>query len=319
MTLSETIDRYLLSMEDVRSRQTILWYAKRLKPLRSLDKPLPRISLDDLRALYAQLSRRTTKYADHPSRPAVAGGLSPSTLRGYVRAWRAFFNWCIDGGLLKSSPARKLKLPRLPEQPPKAISYNDMEAIVEAARQSSARDYAIVCILADSACRVGGLCNITLDNLDLEKGYAIVIEKNSQARYLLFTARTVEAIRAYLPERPNVDSRALFVGRKRQPIGTSGIHQLLARLAESAGVVGRHNPHAFRHGWARAALERGAKLDEVAHVLGHSDPGVTYRYYGRWDPAELRAIHDRCTWLPGEPALSPVVPVETLDVFDATR
>jgi site-specific recombinase XerD len=306
------IDRFLLSMVETRSKQTIAWYAKRLAPLHPLDSELMSIHLDDLRQIYAQLAHRSVKYAHHPTRPDMAGHLSPSTLRGYVRAWRAFFNWLVDEGLIASSPARKLKLPRVPEQPPKAISRADMERIVEAARRSSARDYAIVCILADSACRVGGLCNITLDNLYLDRGYAIVVEKNSQARYLLFTDRTLEAIGRYLEERPAGDYRELFLGHTHHPLQTGGIHQLLARLATAAGVKGRHNPHAFRHGWARAALDGGADLSDVAHVLGHSNVQVTYEFYGRWTPEELRAIHARATWLPANGALSPPVSVETL-------
>ncbi len=283
-----------------RSPQTIAWYRKRLKPLRSLKKSLAQITLDDLNRFYLRLAQQRVQYARHPSRPAIERPLSPMTLRGYVRAWRIFFNWCVDENLLTLSPARKLPMPRAPEQPPKGISRCDMERILEAARLSSPRDYAIVCILADSACRVGGLCHIALDNLRLDEGYALVEEKGGQLRYLLFTERTVVAIRAYLAVRPAVGERALFIGRKFKPLQPGGVHQLLDRLAAAAGVSERHNPHAWRHGWARWALANGAKLDEVAHVLGHRSVQTTFEFYGRWDPGELRAIHARWTWMGGK-------------------
>ncbi len=294
MTLSEHIDRYLASLVTTRSPQTILWYRKRLAPLRAIQKNISSIGLSDLQAVYAQLANQTTRWVNHPSgRAPEKGGLSPATLRGYVRAWRVFFNWLLDDGVLKISPARKLPLPRQPEQPPKAITASDRERLLEAARLSSARDYAIVCILADSACRVGGLCHITLDNLDLAQAQAIVIEKG-QTRFLLFTPRTVQAIWAYLSERPAVIERALFIGR-RGPLTPSGIHTLLDRLSDQAGIVGRHNPHSFRHAWARHALEQHAGLGDIAHVLGHRQIQTTYQFYGRWDTTELHAIHDRYT------------------------
>ena len=298
--LSNVIDQYLTSLVTIRSPQTITWYRKRLAPLRVLTQNISSITLLDLQTVYAGIAQRKTQYLNHPSgRAPVDKPLSPSTLRGYVRAWRSFFNWCVDCNLIIASPARKLKLPQVPKQPPKAISRSDKERTLSAALRSSARDYAIVCILADSACRVGGLCNITLDNLDLEHKQAIVVEKG-QTRFLLFTDRTVDAIRAYLIERPAVAYRELFIGQKGVPLKPGGIHALLDRLADEEGIEGRHNPHAYRHGWARAALEHGADLSDVAHVLGHRQIQTTYEFYGRWDTTELHALHDRYTWLEAE-------------------
>ncbi len=80
MSLSDQIDRYLLSLVTMRSPQTLAWYRKRLAPLRQLSEP---VTLSDLQALYAALASRNVKYADHPSgRHAESGPLSPATLRG---------------------------------------------------------------------------------------------------------------------------------------------------------------------------------------------------------------------------------------------
>ena len=295
--LADQIDRYLISLINLRSAQTIQWYRKRLAPLKSLNQNIGSIALSDLQCLYAELANRKTKYIDHPSKRAPqAGPLSQATLRGYVRAWRVFFNWCVDCNLISCSPARKLTLPKMPAQPPKAISRINMELIVEEARKSSARDYAIACLLADSACRVGGLCNITLDNLDLEHCQAIVVEKG-QTRFLLFGRQTVEAIQAYLYERPIVPYRELFIGHKGVPLKTGGVHALLDRLADAAGITDRHNPHAFRHGWARSALDDGAELTQVAQYLGHQQVQTTYQFYGRWDTKELHDLRERVSWL----------------------
>jgi site-specific recombinase XerC len=299
--LADEIDRYLNSLITLRSKQTIIWYRKRLVPLRAIPKNISSITLSDLQTAYAQLANQKARWVNHPSgRAPEAGGLSPATLRGYVRAWRAFFNWLVDDNALPCSPARKLKLPQMPAQPPKAVARSDMDLIVEAARLSSERDYAILCILADSACRVGGLCALTLDNLDLDHAQAVVIEKG-QTRFLLFSARTVDAIRAYLAVRPAVMTRALFIGRKFGALTPGGVHALLDRLAGAAQVTGRHNPHSFRHGWARASLASGADLGDVAQLLGHRQVQTTYQFYGRWDTAELHTLHDRYSWFPREP------------------
>ena len=40
--------------------------------------------------------------------------------------------------------------------------------------------------------------------------------------------------------------------------------------------------HRFRHTFARSLLQKGVQVDDVATLLGHSDPRITLRHYARW-------------------------------------
>jgi len=117
-----------------------------------------------------------------------------------------------------------------------------------------------------------------------------------KARTVYMSPRTVQALKAYLRERPDCDSDHVFVGT-RGPLTESGIYLVLKRLALKAHVHGRYNPHAFRHGWARGALENGADLGSVADLMGNTMQ-VTQRYYARWDDDELQRKHREVSWLP---------------------
>jgi hypothetical protein len=65
MTLSEQIDRYLLSLITLRSAQTIVWYRKRLDPLRKLKLDIYQITLYELQTIYQELSSRKTQTTAH--------------------------------------------------------------------------------------------------------------------------------------------------------------------------------------------------------------------------------------------------------------
>jgi integrase/recombinase XerD len=69
-------------------------------------------------------------------------------------------------------------------------------------------------------------------------------------------------------------------------------------MSYKAQITGRHNPHAFRHGFARGALQNGADISTVAQLLGHSDVSITVRFYARWSDEELKAKHAAVSWLP---------------------
>jgi integrase/recombinase XerD len=218
--------------------------------------------------------------------------LSPHTIRSHLRACRILFRWLHDEGHIDSNPAARLRLPRPPDCPPKAISETDIQRLIDTA--TSARDRAIILFLADSACRAGALCSLRLADLDLEHHRATVTEKGNRTRRVYFGKRTATALTAYLEDREN-DEEQLFTGQ-RGALTTSGIYQILKRLAARAGVK-RFNPHAFRHGWARAALRRGADLATVADVLGHSNVTTTHTFYARWNDEELQERHARYSWV----------------------
>lgn len=284
-SVSRALSLFLVSLEGVKSPATIAWYRHRLAGLEALlgQKHIDRITVGDLRSWRANLSQRS--------------GLSVWTVHGHVRAVRRLFGWLVQEGRLKANPAKRLELPRLTYEPRKGIEFGDMLKIVECAR-ASPRDYALVLLLADSACRCGGVANLTVDDLELSRGRAMVREKGEKVRPVFLQARTCAALRAYLKGR---SSGPVFLNQwTGKGLKPGGIYQVLERLAACAGVTERWNPHSWRHGAARGMLRRGANLAQVSQILGHADVSVTVKFYGSFVDDELKAAHARYGWLPGE-------------------
>jgi len=264
ITVSRALSLFLVSLDGVKSPATIAWYRQRLAGLEARlgRKGIGRVKVSDLRAWRGALCRRKK--------------LSVWTLHGHVRAVRRLFAWLVQEGRLKASPAKRLELPRLTYEPRKGIDFGDMLKMVAAAR-SSPRDHALVLFLADTACRCGGVANLRVEELDLARCRAVVVEKGSKARTVYLHPRTCEALRAYLmARRTGPVFLNQWTGKGLKP---GGIYQVLERLAAKAGVFQRWNPHSWRHGAARGMLRRGANLAQVSQILGHSDVSVTVRFY----------------------------------------
>jgi site-specific recombinase XerD len=94
---------------------------------------------------------------------------------------------------------------------------------------------------------------------------------------------SVQAIQDYLHERSSHSKDALWLTVLGKPLTTDGVRQLVDRLAEKAGVVGRYNLPAFRHRAAQAWLDEGINAQIVAQALGHADVSVTLHIYGNQD------------------------------------
>jgi integrase len=59
--------------------------------------------------------------------------------------------------------------------------------------------------------------------------------------------------------------------------------RLFKTVFKNAGpFTSKPHIHRFRHTCACSLLVKGVSVDDVAAVLGHSDPQITLRYYSRW-------------------------------------
>lgn len=277
MMLTEALASFDNSMMGILSDHTRRWYRGRLATLREFfgDRALEGLGTVDLRAWRAWL---------------IGRDLSPWTLHGYGRAVKRFFKWLTLEGAIAHNPADLLRLPKLPAEPPKAIDNADLVRILEAAQCSGPRDLALVLFLADTGARVGGAATLTIKDLELGRGRAVVREKGQKARTVYLSGRTVAALNSWLTVRPAAFGDAVFIGQ-RGPLTPGGIYQVFKKLAVAGGITGRCNPHSLRHGWARSALARGADLKTVSDILGHSDITTTARFYARWADDELAERH----------------------------
>lgn len=327
MYLSEAMTTFDLARKTEVEESTLTLYAYTLNKLLSYlgDVEIEAIKVDDLRKWRAELAKKVRK-DDRPRPPSVPpkGGeekeeektLSVYTLHRDIRQTRTFFNWCVDEGHLEYSPAARLALPKLPKgEPPKAISDEDLDRMKAAAlaaiterpdvsdgrtrkkRQGQKpypyeRDYAIVRFVAETGCRVGGLAGLRWGDLDLAETEATVREKGNISRPVPYGRETVAALRAWRIVQPRTKRNADFVFTgERGPLTTSGLYRVLERLAVRAGVIGRHNPHSFRHALARRLLKHHADLGTVSEILGHSDIETTHRFYARWSKPDLTKRH----------------------------
>jgi len=285
-TVSQAIASFLLACRaDGLSPRTIESYQTRLLPLqrRHPDTPIADITTDNLRAIIADL------YADR----------SPHTVHGHIRALKRFFRWLAAEGIIQQNPADRIRLPRLPQSPPKAIADDDLRRLLHAAATSGTdwerrRNMALILFLADTGCRLGGMLNLRVDDLDLDRRVARVREKGGQWRFVFLLPATARALADYLEARAAVagETDALWVAHNGHPLGRWGVRSILRRLARRAGVRGPVGPHAFRHRFAIHYLLAGGDLASLADLLGHRDVEVTRAYYARFALDDLQRKHD---------------------------
>jgi len=260
MLLSEAIRRLVVATKaEGRSPRTVGSYREKLGHLvRFLEDPhVEDVTIDDLRRFLAWQYEK---------------GLSPFTIKSRVRAFKRLWNFCQAEGITESNPAARIRTPQPRREAPKGIAWGDFLALLETTQGGSVldiRDRALILFLADSGCRVGGLCGLRVGDVDLEARRALVREKGEKSRLVFFQEPTAGALAAWLEIRPEDKGTWVFVSFKGgyERLTPSGVYNILAARGKRAGCKGPVNPHAFRHAFARAYLTRGGDLGTLSWVI----------------------------------------------------
>jgi len=77
-----------------------------------------------------------------------------------IKNLRTFFNFLEREGYVNKNPMKLIPTPKLPEILPKALSDEDVQKLIHAARKNP-RDVAIVLVFLDSAIRASELCGLS--------------------------------------------------------------------------------------------------------------------------------------------------------------
>lgn len=293
MELKELIDDFVLTVSasgDVESPDTVSWNQRRLTLFSAFCYE---------QHITAPLTKQAMrKYAaDLKTRPRLdgrPGKLSVHYRLGCLKVLKRFGHWCYTEGHTDIDLGDAVSLPRLPKhEPPKAITPGDMDKMLRACQTT--RDMALLTMLKDTGCRACEIVGMRWENLDMQRRRAFVTGKRDKSRWVFLSQRAADLIAAYKPTVPNAPADPVWwgnIGKKSQrPLRYRGFHSLLARIAKSAGVKGRWNPHAWRHAFGKRMNKAGVSTLNLQAMMGHESPETTLIYAGL-DPDDLQQVYD---------------------------
>ncbi len=205
-------------------------------------------------------------------------GQAPLTVRRKLTAIASFYHYLQDTGSTVANPAQGLPLPKVAQCFPRCLTAEQAGALLEAAHTPWHR--AMIALLLFAGLRRSEVAAITLDDLDLGNAQLLVRGKGAKQRTVPLTPLVVEAIREYLPCRPQTESQHLFVSR----VGGHALHprvagRMLQHVLQRSGLDHEHiTPHRLRHTFATHLIRNGVDVRTVQELLGHADLQTTARY-----------------------------------------
>jgi integrase/recombinase XerC len=216
-------------------------------------------------------------------------------------AVRAFLRWAAVQKMIAVDPSLGLKVPKLDRPLPRVLKAADAAALCELPPLDDpvgVRDRAILELLYGSGLRVGELCGLSLEQVDLGSRTLRVLGKGRKERQLPISRPAKAILHLYLDEaRPQLLQRAkqandaLFINSRGGRLGVRSVRSLLEKYLRAEGM--KHaSPHSLRHSFATHMLDGGADLRAVQELLGH-DSLATTQIYTHVSSERLRAVYEQ--------------------------
>jgi len=228
----------------------------------------------------------------------IEKNISPATVGRRFRSAQQFFRWAVDEGEIVDNPMAKLKAPRVPDQPPKFPTDDEVAALREVCSKrrqdpsrkfEGTRDLAVIDVLAATGVRASELTGMTVADVDLDEQLAWVTGKGGRRRVVGLGPDLTATLDRYDRMRRTHRHRDLdaFWLSERGALTYSGLSQLLRRRCAEAGID-RISAHAFRHRFAHKAKLAHVSDENLQTLAGWSSNQMVARY-GR-SAAAARAL-----------------------------
>lgn len=213
----------------------------------------------------------------------TTNGFAKRSVARKVSALRRYFGYLRREGVLAIDPSTALRSPTGDGRLPRVLDHGDISVLLDCPspddepRWRRLRDDAVLEVIYGSGVRVGELCGLDLDSLDLRAGAVSVWGKGAKERRVPLSVPAVDALRAWLAIRSEVvpaEAGAALFGNER---GARLTPRDVRRIIDRRSARPTH-PHALRHSFATHLLDGGADLRAVQELLGHADVATTQRY-----------------------------------------
>ena len=231
----------------------------------------------------------------------VESGIDKSSVNRKIATLRNFYGFLLRRKVIDFDPMSKImalkaskKLPQYVEEKPMEMLLNDVEF---AATFDGVRDKLVLELLYGTGIRLSELTGLKTVDVNLYEKTIMVLGKRNKHRIIPLTQPLFELVQEYILLKEKefsglADAVYLIVSDK----GVASYPMLIQRIVKSnlalVTTLATKSPHVLRHSFATHLLNRGADLNAIKDLLGHSSLAAT-QIYTHTSLEQLKKTYDQ--------------------------
>lgn len=212
-------------------------------------------------------------------------GNSARSVHRRLSCLKTYFRFIRREGLLEEDPMKKVASPKVPRRLPVCVPEQGMRQVIDAASDRAdfrgLRDRLLLEMLYGAGLRRAELAGLRLCDVDDARGVLRVMGKGGKVRLVPLGPWLIQLLEKYLQvraaEHPDAADR-LFLSNSGAPMTGAGVYYLVRKHLSVLGNLEQRSPHVLRHAFATHLSEKGAPLNDIKTLLGHSSLAATQVY-----------------------------------------
>lgn len=213
-------------------------------------------------------------------------GYKPKTIKNKIVVIRSFIKFLYSKNLIDIR-SEAIEIPRTVEVEANFLDEEEQFALIKSAR--NLRDKALIMTILSSGLRASEILNLKEDDL-YRRSLIVSRGKGGKPRVTFIDPLTEKSIREYHHKR-EVDSVFVFTNSFGKPLSRQYLSRMISETALRAGIKKRVSAHTLRHSFATNMLRKGARIEDVQPLMGHSNISTT-RLYMHFTNEYLRERYD---------------------------
>jgi len=216
----------------------------------------------------------------------VEEGIGPSSVNRKIACLRTFYKFLLRQETISKDPMSKINALKTRKKLPGFVKEADMVNLLDNQvfpnTFDGQRDRLVLEMFYGTGIRVSELLHLKEKDVDLVNRTIKVLGKRNKERVIPFSTSLVLLIKEYLTIRNReVEMKHhgnLFVRSNGEPCYPMMIYKTVKKYLDRFPTVDKRSPHVLRHTYATHLLNKGAELNAVKDLLGHTSLAATQVY-----------------------------------------
>lgn len=225
-------------------------------------------------------------------------GIANASINRKISSLKSFYKFLLKTKQLDSSPLLKHKALKSPKKIQIPFSEKEVDLVLNQIIYKDGfegiRDKLIIDLFYTTGIRRTELINLKTQHIDLSKETIKVLGKRNKERIIPILPIISEQIKSYLKEKALIqdvkEQECFFIMLNGVKLNDSFVYRLINYYFSNVSEKVKKSPHILRHTFATHLLNKGADINSVKELLGHSSLAST-QVYTHNSLAELQKVY----------------------------
>ncbi len=216
----------------------------------------------------------------------IDGGSSRNTFNRKLSALRSFYKYLFSTGIIKANPIEKISAVKKVRRLPVYVEEESLETMLDPGNFDNTfgglRDRFMLELFYSTGMRLSELMELKDADIDVEKRQIRISGKGKKQRIVPMLDDLMRLYQEYSEtkrkEFGDVPCEWIFVTNKGAKLYPGFIYRRVNYHLSRVSTKTRKSPHVMRHSFATHMLNRGADLNAIKELLGHSNLSATQVY-----------------------------------------